>query len=75
MAKGLNATWSTHSDLPHRSRQGCNFSLTECQESPQDVFSARELLLLMRDAVFWGVSSDFLRFRQSTDPLAVIELH
>ena len=38
-------------------------------------FLGVDLLLLVRDAVFWGVSSDFLRFRQSTDPLAVIELH
>ena len=31
-------------------------------------------LLLIRDAVFWDVSSDFLRFRQRTDPLVVIKL-
>ena len=34
----LGAAWGTHSDLPHRCRQGCKFSLTECQESPRDVF-------------------------------------
>ena len=36
--QGLSANWGTNSDLPHRSRQGCNFSLTECHESPRDVF-------------------------------------
>ena len=32
------------------------------------------LLLLVRDAVFWDVSSDFVHFRQRTDPPVVIEL-
>ena len=32
--QGLGATWSAHSDLPRRSRQGCNFSFTERQEPP-----------------------------------------
>ena len=36
--QSLTAAWGTHSDLPDRSRQGCNVSLTECQESPRDVF-------------------------------------
>ena len=63
--QGLSATWSANSDLPHRSRQGCNFSLTECQESPRDVFPQElfhlngpnflgvDVFLLIRDAVFW----------------------
>ena len=28
----------------------------------------------MQDAVFWEVRCDFLRFRQRTDPLIIIEL-
>ena len=32
-------------------------------------FLAVDLLLLVRDTVFWDVSGDFLRFRQRTDPL------
>ena len=37
-------------------------------------FFGIDLLLIVRDAVFWDVSRDFLRFRQRTDPLVVIEL-
>ena len=84
--QGLSATWSAHSDLPHRCRAGCNSSLTECQKSPRDVFLQElshlngpnffgvNILPIMRDAVFWDVSGDFLRIRQRTDPLVVIEL-
>ena len=35
--QGLSAAWSTHSDLPHRSRQGCNFLLTKRQKSSRDI--------------------------------------
>ena len=74
--QGLSAARGTHSDLPHRGRQGCNFSLTERQKPPRDTFPQEllhldgpnflgvDLQLLERDAVFWDVSSDFLRFRQ-----------
>ena len=84
--QGLGAAWGTHSDLPYRARQGCNFSLAERQKPPRDVFPQElsylsgpnsfgvDLLLLIRDAVFWDVNGDFLRFRQRTDPLVVIEL-
>ena len=34
--QGLSATWSAHSDLPHRSREGCDHSLTECHKSARD---------------------------------------
>ena len=79
--QGLSAVWGTHSDLPRRSRQGCNFSLTERQKPPHDTFPRElthlngvDLLLLVRDAVFWDVSGDFLRFRHRTSPLVVIKL-
>ena len=84
--QGLNAAWGANSELPHGSRQGCNFSVTECQESPRHVFPqelshlngpnflAVDVLLVIRDAVFWDVSSDFMRFRQRADPLVVVEL-
>ena len=39
MAKASASPWGTHSDLPHRCRQGCNFSLTERQIPPRDIFS------------------------------------
>ena len=32
------------------------------------------LMLLVHDAVFWDVTSDFLRYRQRANPLLVIEL-
>ena len=60
--QNLSTTWSTNSDLPHRSGQGCNFSLTECQELPRDVFPQKlshlhgpnflgvDVLLVIRDA-------------------------
>ena len=82
--QGLSATWSAHSDLPHRSRQGCYFSLTECQKSRRDEFPPElshlngpnflevNVLLVIRDAVFWDVSSGFLRFRQRANPLVVV---
>ena len=66
-------------DLPHRSRQCCNLSLAEGQESPRDAFPQElsqlngpnflgvGLLLVIRDAFFWDVGSDFLRF-----PLVVV---
>ena len=38
MAKASAPPGETHSDLSHRSRQGCCFSLTERQKSPRDVF-------------------------------------
>ena len=62
---------------------GCNFSSTECQKSPRDIcpqellhlngpnFLGVNVLLVKRDAVFWDVSSDFLRFRQLTDPVVI----
>ena len=83
---GLGAAWGANSDLPHRSHQGCNFSLTEHQKSPRDLFPQElsnlngpnfcgvDLLLLIRDDVFQDLSGDFFRFRQRTDPLVVIEL-
>ena len=64
--QGLSATWSTNSDLPHRSRQGCNFSPAECQVSPREVFPQElsqlngpnflvvNVLLVIRDADLLG---------------------
>ena len=84
--QGLVAAWCTHSDLPLRCREGYNVSLTECHESPQHVFPQElshldgpnflvvDVLLVMRDAIFWDVSRDFLRFCQRADPLVVDEL-
>ena len=84
--QGLSAARSANSNLPHRYREGCNFFLTECQKSPRDVFPQElshlngpnffrvNVLLVVRDAVFRGVSGDFLRFRERTDPLVVVEL-
>ena len=75
----------THSDLPHRSRQGCNFSLAEHQKSPRDILLQElyhlngpncfrvDVLLVVRDAILWDVSRDFLRFRQRADPLVIVE--
>ena len=87
MEDGQGAAWSGHSDLPHRCREGCNFSLTECQQSPRDVFLQElshlngsnfffgvNLLLIIHDAVFWDVVGDFLRFRQRAISLVVVEL-
>ena len=82
----LSVTWRAHSDLSHRSRQGCNFSLAECQESPRDVFPQElshldgqnflgvNVQLVIRDAFLWDASSGFLRFRQRTGPFVVVEL-
>ena len=78
--------WGTHSDLPHRSRPGCNFSFTERQQTPRHVFPQElshlngtnflevNVSLVVLDAVFWDVSSDFLRFCQRADPLVVVTL-
>ena len=38
VGQGFGAAWGTNSDLPHRCREGCKFSLTECQKSPRNVF-------------------------------------
>ena len=68
-------------NLPHRCREGCNFSLTERQKSPRDVFP-QELSHLngpnflgvnVSATLFWE-SCDFLRFRQRANPLVVVEL-
>ena len=84
--QGLSATWSTNSNLPHRSREGGDLSFTEGQESPRHVFPqelshlngpnflAVNVLLIIRDAIFWDVSRGFLRFRQRADPLVVVKL-
>ena len=37
--QGLRATFGTHPDLPHRGRQGCNFSLTERHKPSRDALS------------------------------------
>ena len=85
MAKGLSATVGSNSALPHRCREGCNFSFTERLKSPRDAlpqelahldgpnFLGIKLLLVIHDAVFWDVGGDFLSFRQRTDPLLIIE--
>ena len=61
-------------------------SLTECQESPRDVFPQElsnlngpnflgvNVLLVRRDALFWDVSRDFLRFRQRANPLVIVAM-
>ena len=61
----------TNSDLPHRCREGCNFSFAERQKSSREVFSQElsrlsgpnffgiNLLLILHDAVFWDVRGKF----------------
>ena len=63
-----------------------NFTFTECEELPRDVFPLEfshlngpdlfrvDSLLVMHDTVFRDVGGDFLRFRQRSDPLVIIEL-
>ena len=82
----LGATWGTHSDLPHRCRERCHFSLADGQKSPRDAFPQElshldvpnflgvNVLLIIHDGIFWDVGRGFLRFRQRADPLVVIEL-
>ena len=84
--ESLSAALGTDSELPHRSRDGCNFSLAERQQSSRDAFSQElthlngpnfhgiNLLLIIQDTVFWNVGGNFFRFRQRTDPLIIIEL-
>ena len=55
----------------------CRIEVVRATISPSlSVSSRREthfrVLLITRDAVFWDVSGDFLRFRQRADPLVVV---
>ena len=36
--QGLSAAWGTHSDLPHRCRQGCNFSSLSAKSRRETYF-------------------------------------
>ena len=86
MARASAPPWCTHSELPRRCREGCNFSFTERQTSPREVLPQElahlngpnffwiNLFLVIHDAVFWDVGGGFLRFRQRSDPLVIIEL-
>ena len=66
--KGLGATLGPNSDLPHRCREGCNFSFTDAWGVVVRHISIN-VLLNIHDAVFWDVGGDFLRFRKRADPL------
>ena len=84
--QGFGATRSAYySDLPHRSRQGCNFSFAErlepCETYFQEFthlyetnFLGVHVLLVVCDAVLWDVSCYFLSFCQRPDPLVIIKL-
>ena len=85
--QGFIAAWRTHSDLPHRGRQGCDFSLTERHKPPRNVFLPKlpshlkgpnllriNILLVIHDTVFWDVGGDLLRFCQRADPLVIVKL-
>ena len=84
MARASAPPWD--SELPHRCRESCSFSFAEREEPPRDIlpqefthlrgpnFCWVNRLLVIQDAVFWDVSGVFLRFRQRTDPLVIIEL-
>ena len=84
--QGLSSTWSANSDLPHRSREGCDLSFTEGKELLRDAFPQElsrlngpnflgvNVLLVVRDAVFWDLSRDILRLCQRADPLVVVKL-
>ena len=85
--QGLSATLGTNSDLPHRCREGCNFSVTECSKVAARRISARTVPPGWAE-LSWGqrladhtmtlssgtVSRDFLRFRQRAYPLVIVEL-
>ena len=84
--KSLGTTLGSNSELPDCCRESCNFSFAERQKSVVRHTSARtlpfewvelfsvDLLLVIRDAVFWNVRFDFLRFHQRTDPIIMIVL-
>ena len=84
--ENLSAALGTDSDLPHRIREGCNFSFAEPKVVPRRIFARTppfewaelfwriNLLLITQDAVFCDVGGNFLRFRQRADPLVVTEL-
>ena len=86
MVKSSAPPWSANSNLPHRSGEGCDLSITERQKASRDILSRKlsqlngpnflgvNLLLVVRDAVFWDVSREFLRFCQRADPLVVVKL-
>ena len=59
--------------LSARSRRETHFRKTSPHLNGSN-FLEVDLLLLMQDAVFWDVRCDFLRFRQRTDPLVILEL-
>ena len=75
-----------HSDLPHRCLEDCNFTLTECQESPRDVFPQElshldgpnffgvDVLLIIHDAIFWDISCVLSRKRHSSGRSPVAHL-
>ena len=47
---------------------------TKFRKNVGRTFFGVDVLLILRDAVFWDVSSDNLRFRQRADPLVVVGL-
>ena len=46
--KGFSATLGSNSALPHRRREGCNFSFAERQKSPRDVLPQKLPILMGR---------------------------
>ena len=83
--ESLDATLGSNSKLSHCCRESCNFTFT-CTKSHRETyfrsnshlnrpnFLEVNLPLAVHDAVLWEVGGDFLRFRQRSDPLTIIEL-
>ena len=84
--EGFGTTLGSNSELSHCCREISNFTFTEREEPPRDVFPQEfahlvgpdlfriDSLLVVHDTVFQDVDGDFLRFRQRSDPLVIIKL-
>ena len=83
--ESLSIALGSNSELPHCCRESCDFTLTEREELPRDVvpqefvhlngpdFFRVNGLFVVHERAFWNVGGDFLRFRQRSDPLAIIK--
>ena len=82
--ESLGTALGSNSELPHCCRESCNFTFTEREEPPRDVFQ-QEFAIRMGRTFFgsiacWSyvhfrnVGGDFLRFRQRSNPLIIVEL-
>ena len=86
IGESFSTALGSNSELSPSCRESCNFTFTEREQPPRDVFPqdfARlsepdffrvNSLLVKQDTVFRDVGGDLLRFRQRSDPLIIVGL-